>query len=103
MRPAQEKHQGGLPTARKIRRACSLELYRTAKRLKTWIPPEQMEAAGKLYYQKVATNLIWIHEHHSNRKVLADWFEENVAADIAALWEVDVKRLSDAFRDAFGG
>jgi len=103
MKPAKEKHQGGLPTARKIRRACNLELYRTAKRLKLWIPPEQMEAAEKLYYKKVATNLIWIHEHHSNRKLLADWFEENVAPDIAELWQIESRQLSEAFRDAFGG
>lgn len=103
MKPAKEKHRQGYPTARKIRRACSAELYRTAKRLKQWIPPDKMEAAEQLYFRKVAENLIWIHENSSNRKKLADWFENNVSADIGAIWDVEPSRVSAAFRDAFGG
>lgn len=49
------KHAAELPTARKIRRACSNELYRTAKRLKTFIPKEKMEQAEKLYTKKWAS------------------------------------------------
>lgn len=97
------KHEQQLPTARKVRRTCNKELYRTIKRLHMWIPPAKVEEAEKLYYRKVILNLIWIAENSSNRKVLADWWEENIAPDIAALWDVDVKRLSAAFRDGFGG
>ncbi|EXX84874.1 hypothetical protein BG53_10225 [Paenibacillus darwinianus] len=103
MKQSNEKHLTSFPSARKIRRACNLELYRTAKRLKIWIPPDKMEAAEKLYVRKVAENMIWIHEHHSNRTKLSDWWEANVNAEIAELWQVDAKRLADAFRDAFGG
>jgi toxin CptA len=98
-----EKHQAALPTARKIRRACQMELYRTAKKLKLWIPPDKLEQAEKLYVKRVYLNLLWIHENHSNRKKLADWWEENVSADIAELWGTDRQQLCDAFRAAFGG
>jgi len=103
VKQSNEKHQANYPSARKIRRACSLELYRTAKRLKVWIPPDKMEAAEKMYVRKVAENIIWIHEHRSNRKKLSDWWEENVSPEIAELWQVDANRLADAFRGAFGG
>lgn len=98
-----QKHQSGYPTARKIRRACDNELYRTAKRLGIYLPKEKLEAAEKLYFKKVATNLIWISENQSNRRKLADWWDENVSAEIAELWEVDREKLQAAFRDAFGG
>ncbi len=92
-----------LPNARKIRRSCNRELFRTIKRLKVWISPEQLAAAEKLYYQKVISNLIWVAENGSNRKKLADWWDEAVAPEIALLWDVDPSKLSAAFRDGFGG
>ncbi|SFE12683.1 toxin CptA [Paenibacillus catalpae] len=98
-----QKHTSGLPSARKIRRACSNELYRTVKRLKVWVSKEKMEQAETLYYKKVIQNLIFIAENEKNRKVLSDWWDENVASEIAELWEVDVAKLRWAFRDAFGG
>ena|SRR5690606_6641973 len=97
------KHEQQLPSARKIRRTCNKELYRTIKRLKAYIAPDLVEQAEKLYFRKVALNLLWIAENGSNRKALADWWEEHVAPEIAELWQVDKKRLSDAFRDGFGG
>ncbi|WP_166245193.1 dehydrogenase [Paenibacillus turpanensis] len=97
------KHEQPLPTARGIRRSCSKELYRTIKRLKTYIPPEKVKEAEELYFRKVAGNLIWIAENGKNRKKLSDWFDEAVADDIAKLWEIDRDRLSHAFRNAFGG
>ncbi|WP_042165700.1 hypothetical protein [Paenibacillus gorillae] len=103
MKPSAQKHASNLPTARKIRRACSNELYRTAKRLKLWVSKDKMEQAEALYYKKVILNLMWIAEHESNRKVLADWWDENVSAEIAELWDVDPVRLRQAFREAFGG
>ena len=98
-----QKHTSTLPSARKIKRACENELYRTVKRLGAYIPKEKLELAEKLYVQKVFTNLPWIHEHASNRKLLSDWWDENVSAEIAELWEVNRESLCKAFRDAFGG
>ncbi|GIP41161.1 hypothetical protein J31TS4_44410 [Paenibacillus sp. J31TS4] len=98
-----EKHAQELPTLRSVRRACSRELYRTAKRLKVWIPPDKMEEAEKLYLKKVAGHLVWIAENNSNRKLLSDWWRDNVADDIAALWNVEKEPLVKAFREAFGG
>ncbi|MEF3306399.1 dehydrogenase [Paenibacillus sp. GYB003] len=98
-----EKHNQNLPTLRKIRRACNKELYRTVKRLKVWIPPAQLAEAEELYLKKVVLNLPYIAENSSNRKLLSDWWDENVSADIAQLWNVDRAELSKAFRDAFGG
>ncbi|MBD2867976.1 dehydrogenase [Paenibacillus arenilitoris] len=103
MKANEQKHTAGLPTARKIRRACSNELYRTVKRMKVWIPKEKIEKAESIYYKKVIPNLIWIYENRSNRKLQADWWEENVSAEIAELWEVDRAALCAAFRDAYGG
>lgn len=105
MRPQKPagRHEAVYPSARKIRRACSVELYRTIKRLDRYIPAEKVEEAEKLYFRKVAENLLWIHENRGNRKKLADWWEENVCPEIAALWDVDPKRLGAAFRAAFGG
>lgn len=97
------KHEKPLPSLRQIRRTCSKELYRTVKRLKAYIPPEKMAEAQQLYFRKVALNLQYIAENGSNRKLLADWWEENVSGEIAELWAVDRKKLADAFRQAFGG
>lgn len=103
MKPHVQKHAAAYPSARKIRRSCSNELYRTAKRLKLWIPKDKMEQAEAIYFKKVAANLTWIYEHKNNRKVQADWWEDNVSADIAQLWDVDRIILCEAFRDAYGG
>lgn len=102
MKPG-EKHKQPLPTVRDIRRACSRELYRTVKRLKMYIPPDQINSAEKLYVERVLQNLPYIAENGSNRRLLADWWDENVNADVAALWNVEPDRLARAFRDAFGG
>jgi toxin CptA len=103
LKPNQEKHRSDYPTARNIRRACHTELYRTAKRLKIRILPEQLNQAKERYAAKVFHNLPWIYEHQSNRKKLADWWEEAVSPEIAELWEVDRGKLCEAFRNAFGG
>ncbi len=103
MKIGQEKHTSPLPSPRSIRRACGNELYRTRKRLGKYIPEEKVQQAVELYERKVIGHLEWIHQHHSNRKLLADWWDESVCGDIAALWEVDPSKLSRAFRDAFGG
>ncbi|NOU96578.1 dehydrogenase [Paenibacillus sp. LMG 31456] len=97
------KHKQELPTARKIRRSCSRELYRTRKKINKWIAPELVEKADELYFKKVALNLLWIVENGSNRKLLADWWDENVCPEIAELWSVDPPLLAKAFRDSFGG
>lgn len=96
-------HDKPLPSARQIRRSCNKELYRTVKRLKVYITPELVEQAEELYFKKVVLNLVWIAENGSNRKLLSDWFEENVAPSIAELWKVETAVLSRAFRDSFGG
>lgn len=97
------KHQAQPPNPRTIRRACAKELYRTVKRLRQHIPAESVKAAEELYARKVFGHLEWITLNQSNRKQLADWWEEAVCPDIAALWQVEPARLSRAFRDAFGG
>lgn len=98
------KHEkSSLPSARKIRRGCNKELYRTIKRLNTYVPEELVKQGEELYYKKVIHNLIWIHENHSNRKVLADWWEEAVSDELSALWNVDQDKLVQSFRQAFGG
>ncbi|PZE20704.1 dehydrogenase [Paenibacillus xerothermodurans] len=97
------KHKQQLPTARKIRRSCSRELYRTRKKLNKWISPELVEQAEQLYFKKVCLNLLWIVEHGSNRKLLSDWWEENVCPELAELWAVEPARLAKAFRESFGG
>jgi hypothetical protein len=99
----QAKHQKPLPNARQIRRSCSKELYRTIKKLKTYIPPDRLKAAEDLYFRKVVFNLIWISENGSNRRLLSDWWEENVCGEIAELWNVEQNVLARAFRDSFGG
>jgi hypothetical protein len=98
-----EKHKPLYPNARAIRRACSKELYRTVKRLKTWISPEQMKLAEEKYFKQVVLNLPLIMEMQSNRKAQADWWEEHVSKEIAELWQVEPAVLNRAFRDAYGG
>jgi hypothetical protein len=98
-----EKHTQPLPSLRRIRRACQRELYRTVKKLKTFINDEQMKAGEQIYTRKVVLNLPWIAENGSNRKKLADWWEEHVCADIAQLWNVESSVLAKAFRDSFDG
>ncbi|WP_127582300.1 dehydrogenase [Paenibacillus koleovorans] len=103
MQPTNEKHKNALPTLRKLRRACNNELYRTVKRMKIWIPPAQLVAAEDLYLKKVVLNLQFIVDNGSNRKLLCDWWDENVCSEIAELWNVEQAHLSRHFRDAFGG
>jgi hypothetical protein len=96
-----EKHTQPLPSLRRIRRACQRELYRTVKKLKTFISDEQMKAAEQIYTRKVVLNLPWIAENGSNRKKLADWWEEQVCTEVAQLWNVESSVLARAFRDSF--
>lgn len=103
MKHDQEKHTTPLPNPRSIRRACGNELYRTVKRLKQYIPAPLMKQAEDLYVRRVIENLVWISENHSNRKLLADWWDDEISEEIATLWNVDRARLMQAFRDAFGG
>lgn len=98
-----EKHKPQFPTVRGVRRACARELYRAAKRLKAYVPPDRMASAEKLYVGKVLQNLPYIVDNRSNHKALADWWDDNVNAEVAALWNVDPEKLAQAFRDAFGG
>src|SRR5690348_695343 len=98
-----QRHTQLLPSSRKIRRTCNKELYRTIKKLKIWIPPDLLEQAEELYYKRVVLHLPWIIDHGSNRKALADWWVEQIAPDIAKLWNIDQDALSNAFRDSFGG
>ncbi|MCU6796246.1 dehydrogenase [Paenibacillus sp. WQ 127069] len=97
------KHDQDYPTARKIRRSCSREMFRTRKKLGQYITPELVKQADELYFKKVILNLPWIVANGSNRRVLSDWWEEQVAPEIAELWKVDLVVLSKAFRDSFGG
>ncbi|MCZ8515528.1 dehydrogenase [Paenibacillus filicis] len=99
----QMKHSHPLPSARGIRRTCSKELYRARKKINQWISPELVDKADELYYKKVLLNLPYIVENASNRRLLADWFEENVCPEIAALWNVSPQVLGKAFRESFGG
>ncbi|HEX7057425.1 MAG TPA: dehydrogenase [Bacilli bacterium] len=98
-----EKHQQELPSARKIRRSCNRELYRALKKLKIWVPPEQIIAAEEFYFRKVIEHLPLIVEHHDNRKALCDWWDEHICPEVAKLWNVEETSLSKAFRSAFGG
>ncbi len=101
--PHQTNKGQDLPSVRKIRRSCENELYRTIKRLKVYIPPDKVKEAEQLYTKKVLQHLLFIHENGSNRKKLADWWDQEVNDAIAALWAVDPRTLSHAFRSAFGG
>jgi predicted RNase H-like nuclease len=102
MKTNQEKHAAPFPNPRTIRRACRNELYRTVKRLKFHVPADLLKQGEELYVKRVIENLVWITANHSNRKMLADWWDESVCGDLAALWSVDGSKLSKAFRDAFG-
>jgi predicted RNase H-like nuclease len=103
MKIGQNKHEVPIPNPRGIRRACGNELYRTVKRLKTHVPAELLKEAQELYVKRVIGHLEWISAHHSNRKALADWWDEALCAEIAVMWKVEQSQLSKAFRDAFGG
>lgn len=103
MKMFKEKHATPLPSPRSIRRACGNEIYRTIKRLKLHVPAPLLEQAEQLYVKKVIGNLLWVVENRSNRKALANWWDEEVSEEIALLWDVDRVRLMQAFRDAFGG
>lgn len=95
-------HQVQLPTARSVRRACQSELYRAIKRMKVWIPEEKLKAAEKLYFKKVAANLVWIHENRSNRRMQIEWWENHVCDELVAILEVDRRRFVEAFKAAYG-
>ncbi|MDB5054218.1 MAG: dehydrogenase [Bacilli bacterium] len=96
-----EKHNQTYPSLRNIRRACQRELYRTVKKLNKYISPDIMKQAEQIYLQKVVLNLPWIAENGSNRKLLANWWKDNVCDEIAVLWSVEPSTLAIAFRDSF--
>jgi hypothetical protein len=98
---ANEKHTQKHPSLRNIRRACQRELYRTVKKLNKYISPDIMKQAEQIYLQKVVLNLPWIAENGSNRKLLANWWKDNVCDEIAVLWNVEPSTLAIAFRDSF--
>ncbi|SFL68219.1 toxin CptA [Paenibacillus sp. 1_12] len=97
------KHNQDYPTARKIRRSCSREMFRARKKLGQWIAPELVKQADELYFKKVILNMPWIVANGSNRRLLSDWWDEHIAPEVAELWKVDLAVLSKAFRDSFGG
>lgn len=103
MKVGKEKHAAALPNPRAIRRACAKELYRTLKRLRHFVPADLLEQGEEMYTKRVIGNLEWITRNRSNRKMLADWWDEAVCGDLAELWNIERTRLSQAFRDAFGG
>ncbi|GIP15766.1 hypothetical protein J40TS1_14080 [Paenibacillus montaniterrae] len=103
MKHQAKNQQPELPKARNIRRTCQSELYRAIKRMKVWIPEDKVKAAEKLYFQKVAANLVWIHENRSNRQKQLEWWEAHVCDELVAILEVDRQRFADAFKDAYGG
>lgn len=98
-----DKHNKPLPNARQIRRSCQKELYRTVKRLKVYIRPDLIRQAEEIYFKKVVLNLLWIVDNGSNRRLLADWWRDQVCPEIAPLWEIPEEELSKAFRESFGG
>jgi toxin CptA len=73
------------------------------KRLKQHLSAPLVKQAEELYVKRVIGNLMWITENRSNRKALADWWDEEISGEIAELWNVDRAKLMQAFRDAFGG
>lgn len=97
------KHQKPLPSIRQIRRTCSRELYRARKKVGRYITKEQIDQADEVYFKKVLANLPYIAENGSNRKLLADWFDEQVCGEVAAIYGVEPNVLARAFRDSFGG
>ncbi|MBC8080465.1 MAG: dehydrogenase [Gorillibacterium sp.] len=97
------KHDNPLPSVRQVRRACGRELYRTAKRLGKRITPEKMEQAVTCYFKKVVLHLPYIVKNAGNKKLLADWFDEQMAIEVAEMWEVEPKAVAVAFRQALGG
>lgn len=99
----QVKHDQNYPSARKIRRSCTREMYRARKKIGKWIAPHLVEQADELYYKKVMLHLPFIVENSSNRRLLADWWEENVGPEIAELWDIEPATLARAFRESFGG
>jgi hypothetical protein len=100
-RRSTERHTAQLPSIRNIRRACSRELYRTAKRLNVYLTPQQMEQAEEHYFTKVIGNLMWIYENRSNRNKQAEWWAIAVAPGIAQIWKVDQNELIRAFKDGY--
>ncbi|MED4604445.1 dehydrogenase [Paenibacillus validus] len=97
------KHQQPLPSVRQIRRTCSRELYRARKKVGRHITAEQIDRADDVYFKKVLANLPYIAENGSNRKLLADWFNEHVCGEVAEIYGVEREVLARAFRDSFGG
>ncbi|WP_281889703.1 dehydrogenase [Paenibacillus sp. YYML68] len=97
------KHQKPVPSVRQIRRTCSRELYRARKRIGRYVTPEAIREADDIYFKKVLAHLMYIVENGSNRKLLADWFDEHVCGEVAVLYGVEEAVLSKAFRDSFGG
>jgi toxin CptA len=96
-----EKHNKPLPSLRHIRRSCQRELYRTVKKLNTYINDDQLKAAEQIYLRKVVLHLPWISANGSHRKRLADWWEEQVCAEVASIWNIEAPILARAFRDSF--
>jgi len=99
----QPDHRPEYPSARKIRRSCQTELYRTIKKMKVWVDPDKVEKANQFYYQKVVQNSVWIHENRANRKKQVEWWESHCCDEMASILEVNREALAIAFRASYIG
>src|SRR5690606_41032830 len=89
-----------IPTARKIRRDCSKELYRAIKRMDIYVSQDKIEQAERYYAQMVATHYLHLRELNQRKKQV-EWWEEHCSTKLAELLEVDQQLFIQAFKRAY--
>lgn len=89
------------PTARKIRRDCSKELYRALKRMNVHVEESKLIEAEKYYTKMVITNHPTMRELHNNRNGQVQWWNEHCSEQLALILEVEHSAFVEAFTKAY--
>jgi len=91
------------PTARKIRRDCSKELYRALKRMNVYVNQDKIKEAELYYAQMVATHYLLLADLKKQRKKQVEWWEEHCSGKLADILELNHDQFVQAFRRTYLG
>ena len=91
------------PTARKIRRDCSKELYRALKRMDVYVKESKLKEAELYYAKMVATHYLHLADLNKQRKKQVEWWKEHCSEQIATILDVNHEQFVQAFTQAYLG
>lgn len=101
MKHTQGASANDYPTARKIRRDCSKEIYRALKRMNVHVEQSKLTEAEQYYTKMVITHFQVIRELSKNRKNQVQWWDEHCSEQLSVILGVDRTAFVEAFTKAY--